>query len=440
MKHRLINALLLLSASLAVAQAPAPIPIQAARSYFDEAQALCRADDGRLWGVSLCGPMMFVDPDTREIVANQADSKGLLKPTGSVYSGTLPAGELVANTAVEWSGAEWTQILWPLPQDQRLRDTLMLHELFHRIQAQIGLAPTRNPDNIQLDTLDGRYTLELEWRALTRALEAQTDADRRAAASDALLFRAERYRIFPDAAVAERALERNEGLAEYTGVRVGNPTADEQTEAALHDLSMHAKDSTFVRSFAYATGPGYGLLLDRYDPAWRDKMKAGGALDTLLAKSLAFTAPRDLHAAFEQRAAVYDDGTLLKAEQQREAARQQRLAAYRAKFIDGPTLTLPLSHMKVEFDPRTLEPLDKSGTIYPGIHVRDDWGALHAPGGALLKPDWSAVIVPAPASIAGTHLEGNGWTLDLEPGWKIVPGARSGDYRAEPEVKTLPAR
>ena len=78
--------------------------------------------------------------------------------------------------------------------------------------------------------------------------------------------RAERYRLFPEAAAQEQALEFNEGLAEYTGVRVGNPTPAQQLQAALRDLSGHVEDRSFVRSFAYATGPAYGLLLDRYLP------------------------------------------------------------------------------------------------------------------------------------------------------------------------------
>ena len=435
MKVRL--AILLFCGTLpsSAAQKPSTIPTATAESYFAEAQAICQADDGRLWGISLCGPMMFVDPDSRFIVASHADGRGVLKPEDGAFIGVLPTDQVMANTATEWSGVPWTQIIWPLPLDKSQRDTLIAHELFHRIQPEIGLAPIRSGDNVQLDILDGRYTIELEWRALTRALEARSDTERRQAAQDALLFRAERYRIFPKAAATERALERNEGLAEYTGVRLGNPTSAQQTDAALRDLSEHAKDSTFVRSFAYATGPAYGLLLDRCDSGWRQAMKLGAAYDLLLANSLAFHPPAQLHAAFEQRASAYDDGPLLKAEQQRDAIRQQRLAILRKQFIDGPTLTLPLKHMQVQFDPRTLQPVDNAGTVYPDMHIVDDWGTLYARTGALVTPDWSAAIVAAPASVAfdsGTRVKGDGWTLDLRPGWKIVPGTRKGDFVVQP--------
>jgi hypothetical protein len=166
-----------------------------------------------LWGVSLCGPMMFVDPRTRSIVANQPDANGVLTLQNGVYIRVLPKSQNLANTATEWSGTHWTQMIWPLPEDQSERDTLMMHELFHRIQDQLKIPLGHGGDNAQLGTPDGRYYLQLEYRALARALNADTDDERRAAVTDSLVFREERYRLFPHAAAEEKALELNEGLA-----------------------------------------------------------------------------------------------------------------------------------------------------------------------------------------------------------------------------------
>lgn len=303
---------------IASTQTSEPTPIETAQTYFAEAQSLCQADHGRLWGVSLCGPIMFVDPTSRFIVASQADAKGVLKPEGNVFVGSLPADQIIANTAVEWSGVHWTQMLWPLPDEKWKRETLIAHELFHRIQGQLNLPKVKGGENAQLDTPDGRYYLQLEWRALARALEARTDKERRNAAGDAVIFRAERYRLFPGAAAQEHALELNEGLAEYTGVKVGNPTPKEQIKAALSDLSSHSDDSTFVRSFAYATGPAYGLLLDRYAPGWRQELKSGEGFEALLQNALQIFLPANLQQAAEQRATQYSGTTLRAAEMVRE--------------------------------------------------------------------------------------------------------------------------
>jgi hypothetical protein len=431
---RVATALLLSTIPLAAsAQTPGTIPIETAQTYFFEAQSLCQADHGQLWGVSLCGPIMFVDPQSRTIVANQSDAKGQLKAEAGVFVGFLPTDQNIANTAVEWSGVYWTQMLWPLPSELRQRDTLISHELFHCIQSQLKLPKVEGRENTQLDTIAGRYYLQLEWRALSRALQAGSDEERRKAAADAVLFRAERYRLFPGADTREQALELNEGLAEYTGVRVGNRTPEEQIEAALDDLSSHRDDSTFVRSFAYATGPAYGLLLDRYLQGWHDQLKRGEGFDALLRNALHIALPANLGLAAERRATQYDGATLRAAETERETRRQLIVAGYRERFIDGPVLTLQFRNMHVQFNPRNLQPLGDAGTIYPNLRISDDWGILDAENGALMKPDWSAVIVVAPSASTGSSLKGDGWTLELKPGWKVIPGPRKADFILVPD-------
>jgi hypothetical protein len=42
------------------------------------------------------------------------------------------------------------------------------------------------------------------------------------------------------------------------------------------------------------------------------------------------------------------------------------------------------------------------------------------------------VRITAPTSLpaAGERkLQGDGWTLELAPGWRVVPGTKRGDYR-----------
>jgi hypothetical protein len=423
MKSRLLATVLALAPLAAAAQS---IPGATAQAYFAEAAALCAADRAQLWGVSLCGPIMFVDPVSRSIVANQADQGQLLRFDNGVYVGTFPAQENIANTAVEWSGVRWTQLLWPLPTDSSVRTTLLLHELFHRIQPQLQLPPPQEAANAHLDTLDGRYWMRLEWRALARALESVSNAERRVAARDALLFRAARRQAFPAAAAQETALELNEGLAEFTGVRLGNTTPAARTQAALRRLTVHVDDPSFVRSFAYATGPAYGLLLDRYAPRWTRRLEAGDEFGSALQAALGVAVHADPRSA-EQRAAQYDGDALRAAEVARAAKRQQIIDEYRARLIDGPVLAIALVEKKLQFSPRNLLPLADVGTVYPYLRVSDVWGVLEAERGALLKSDWSAVIVSAPANEAGPVINGDGWTLTLNPKWKLAPGARNGD-------------
>lgn len=370
------NAALLCFAITTATAAPAQEAIspEIAKQYFAEAATLCKADNGHLWGVSLCGPIMFVDPASRDVVASQADAAGKLRQDAGAFIGTLPADQGVSNTAVEWEGERWTQIMWPLPTQAWRRRILIAHELFHRIHPQLHLPANAEADNAHLSTVDGRVYMQLEWLALAAALQSDSDTARRKAAMDALLFRAARDHAFPSAATQEQALEANEGLAEYTGVMVGAQSAAGQLRAALDDLSAHVGDETFVRSFAYATGPAYGILLDRYAPGWRTHLASGQGFGAMLANALHAETPNDPRQQARARMSAYGGKELQASEIRRDGAHQRRLSAYRAKLIEGPVLVLPLQHMQVQFDPRSLQPLGEAGTVYPTLHLSDDWG------------------------------------------------------------------
>ena len=170
---------------------------------------ICRAS-AALWGASSCGPLMLVDPDTRRAVANQADAAGILKPivTG-LFAGTLAADVVLSNTATDVGGTHWAMVLLPLPSDAAERDVLLAHEAFHRVQPAIGITSADTEGrNGHLDREQGRLWLQLEARALNRALIAlATETDPRPAVRDALAFRAERRRLFSTAAVDEDALD-----------------------------------------------------------------------------------------------------------------------------------------------------------------------------------------------------------------------------------------
>jgi hypothetical protein len=416
---------------LLCAPARARIDEAEAAKVFAEAKAICARDRGALWGRDVCGPILLVDPTDRAVVANSADPGGILQPSGKLYVGTLPDSEILANTPVEWSGTRWTQLLWPLEADSTKRQVLLAHEMFHRIQPELKLTRPEG-GNQHLDDLEGRYLLQLEWRALARALEAKSSAERRAAVADALLFRHERYRLFAAAAAEESALELNEGVPEYTGVKLGLATPEERRRFALHDLSAFVDAPTFVRSFAYATDAAYGLMLDEADPHWRDKLGTGQRLDELLASALRLPAPA--LAELAARASSYDDGTLRKRELARDEAKQQRLRALRAKLVEGPVLILPLDKVSYQFNPQTLQPLGDHGTVFPTARLSDAWGVLEVEDGALLDKKMTVARVSAAGLDASKH-SGAGWRLTLKDGWTLRRGKRKGDWIVQPIAK-----
>ncbi|MBU0616395.1 MAG: hypothetical protein KKI02_01625 [Planctomycetes bacterium] len=344
--------------------------------------------------------------------------------------GGAAAEEPIAGTATEWAGVTWVMLPWPLPEEKRERLHMLVHEMFHRVQPKLGLS-AGNTANRHLDTRDGRVWLQLEWRALQAALQA-SDLKRRQAVADALTFRAYRRSVFPEAAREERAMEALEGLAEYTGVRLSADSEQGAITRALKNFELAKSWPTYTGSFAYVSGAAYGLLLDDAKPDWRKGLAGEVDFGDLLANALGIALPRDLKAAAAERSAAYDAEQLIAAETERETAGLRRLARHRERFVTGPVLIIPIHSMQFQFDPRDIQPLDDLGRVYPKMKMSDAWGILKMDsGGALIAADWSKVTVPAPGDTNARPLTGDGWTLELNEGWRLVPGKRAGDYIVE---------
>ena len=385
-----------------------------ARAYFEEAAALCQREGGRLWGVSLCGPMVFADAETGTIAANR-QTPDAPRPRALGY----------ANTALEWGGNRWSTFIWKMipTDDEVARGRLLLHELFHLVQPELELFVAVLPgENDHLDTSVGRYWLQLEWRALARALQA-SGAERERAVSDALAFRDARRRHFPEAAAREQPSEINEGLAQYTATVAATMSSEAAVENALEQLEQAPEKESFVRTFSYSTGTAYGLLLDIASPGWTRRVKATDDLGELLRTAAELEPSPDAAAVAEG----YGGPELWVAEQERDVERQARVAALRARFVDGPVVTLPRGR-GASFVTLGLTPIPGAGTIYPSYRVSWEWGRLEAEE-VLVSPDGNTLTVPAPFRQEGSTLHGEGWTLTLEPGWSVRAGARSGDFR-----------
>ena len=140
--------------------AMAQVDQQLAQEYFKEAQALCERDGGRLWGVSICRPMVIADRRTQTIATSQRAPEAARPP----LLGLL-------NAPVQWGGATWSAYMWDyvINRPPSRRKELFLHELFHCVQPLLGLIAA-SLDSEHLDAADGRYWLRLEWRALAWAL------------------------------------------------------------------------------------------------------------------------------------------------------------------------------------------------------------------------------------------------------------------------------
>ena len=402
----------------------------AALAAFD---AACRATAPRLWGPRLCGALVLVQPRTRLVVTNRALPGAGLTAAGTVWIGRLPDSVLVANTAFRWHGVEFAMVMLPLPTDAFDRTALLAHESFHRIQASLGLSRHDSPTP-HMDGPDARTWLRLELQALGYALTTSGPTRLRHARS-ALAFRGERRRLFPAFAAGEDSLEIQEGLAEYTGQVVAAWRSGLGPLRHVRAIDAVTRRPSYVRSFAYATGPALGLVLDSLAPGWRGRVARRGSMSALLEEGLQTTASRDAPGAPERgvvaAAAPYGYAAISAAETARERDRLARLAAFRRALVEGPTLHLPANNTNRSFDPNTLVSMDSLGVAYPMGEFQGPWGRLtvdEGSDGALLSADMMLLRVAAPPSTGGRTVRGKGWSLALAEGWDVAPGERAGDF------------
>jgi hypothetical protein len=145
----------------------------------------------------------------------------------------------------------------------------------------------------------------------------------------------------------------------------------------------------------------------------------------LLIRALGVEPAADAAAA----AARYGGAEIRAAEARRDQQRMARVAELRGRFVDGPVLLMPGGGRGFS-DSHGAVVIPDVGTIWFGDYrMTGPWGALEAKNGVLLSSDGRTRRLPAPArSSDGTTITGDGWTLEVAPGWVVREGARRGDY------------
>ena len=392
--------------------AVAQVDQQRAQAYFKEAQALCERDGGRLWGVSICTPMVIGDARTQTFATSQPPPEA-------------PRPKLIGllNGPIQWGDTMWAALTWDTIAAQKPgHRNMFVHESFHIVQRRLGLGVGADSAE-HLDSVEGRYWMRLEWRALARALRESGEA-RALGVRDALAFREARHARFRDKVETERALDINEGLASYTSTVLGAPSRTDAIEDALDLLAEFERGESFVRTFAYASGPAYGLLLDAASAGWVRKVRATDDPAVMLMRALGVQPASDAAAA----AARYGGPELRAAEEQREHGRQARIAELRRQFQDGPVLLMPGGGSGLSNSLGAVV-IPDLGTIYfHAYRMKGPWGTLEADKGVLVTSDGRFRRLPAPVRRDDTTVVGDGWTVEAGPGWLIREGTRPGDY------------
>ncbi len=425
MKQLSVSILLLLSAytvtgqNLQISQDSIPF-------YFNEIKEVTQKNS-QLWDKDLYGAMLLVNPQTREIFANEPDSCGVLVKRGSIYTGILPIEINFANTAIDWNGKSWAMIILPLPHNKQSRINLLAHELFHKAQPSLDFT-IKNADNNHLDQKDGRIYLRLELEALKKAVTSSSKAEMEEYLTNALVFRKYRNSLYSGSDTTENILELNEGIAEYTGQIISGRNKEQAIKNFEKSIDMFMNYPTFVRSFAYQTIPVYGFLLLESKKDWNKEIGVKTNLVDYFINAFNIEMPKDLKKSATNIAEKYNSKTIVTEETAREETNKKLIAEYKFKFIEQPHLKIQFEQMNFSFDPRNIMPLENKGTVYPNIRITDKWGVLTVESGALVSPNWQAISISNPTNIGDKKITGEGWELELADDYCLTKD-EAGNYK-----------
>lgn len=396
-------------------------------TYFNEIKVEANKLQ-QMWATDLYGPMLLVNPNSRQLFANFSDTAGILKQDGKIYSGILPNEINIANTAINWNGRCWAMIMLPLPVNKQDRINLLAHELFHVSQPSLGFQ-LFNTENNHIDQKDGRIYLRLELEALKKTIQTTNEIERKTHLTNALTFRKYRYSLYPGADTTENLLELNEGLAEYTGSVISGRNEKQSIEHFMQSINSFLSNPTFVRSFAYQTIPIYGYLLDNTKKGWNREITIKTNLTDYFIKVFDISLPNDLKKTTDLILNQYNGEVIISEEKTREEKTKKLITEYKSKFITQPHFELVFEQMNVSFDPRNIMPIEDKGTVYPNIRVTDNWGILTVENGALMSSNWDKISVTIPVKNENKNISGDGWTLELKDGYSVTKNENTGNYK-----------
>ena len=395
-------------------------------AVFSEIKAATKKNMS-LWEKDLYWGILLINPQTRQLFANEPDTVGSLKLDGSIYTGILPENVNFANTAIEWNGKSWAIIILPLPENKHKRVDLLAHELFHKAQPSLGFT-SNNLDNNHLDLKDGRIYLRLELEALKKAIQS-SEKEKQQHLTNALIFRKYRNMLYPETDVIENQLELNEGIAEFTGLIISGRNEKQSKEHIVNGINSFYKYPTFLRSFAYHTTPVYGYLLYCKNKNWNKSITTTTNLTDFFIKAFNIIIPPDLTDTVEIISENYNGKTIIQEETVREENNRKKIAELKHKFIELPHFELVFEKMNISFNPTNIMVLEDKGTVYPNMRITDQWGILTVENGALMSPNWDKITITNPIKTEDKKIIGEGWILELTDSYIVEKEETSGNYK-----------
>lgn len=404
-----------------------------ALEYFRKIEAACDADNGKLWGKNLYGPLLFIDRNTRKIIANVQDNDGLLKEKEGIYTGTYPKELIINNATITFGGTLYGMAPLPPEENEYRIISRSIHCLFHRFQQTIGYTSSGFL-TMNMDEKNARLWLKLEWKALSKALNS-TGTEQQLAIRDALIFKGANRECYQKYAADEARFENYEGMATFTTILLSTNSAVEFNKILFDNLDRFYSMQSYSRSYGAIEGALYATLLYRkgfdFKTIRSENIDPGDLVKTIYNVQLPAVC-RDVAGSL---ALNYDITAITAEESKRESDIRERIHSMTSTYTEKPVVLLKLESPYFDFEPEDVHSMDTVGTIYSKMRISDNWGKLTVDkGGCLVSNNLKSLRITAKGIKTNKNrCEGDGWLLMLNPDWEIVQANQ--DYIIRKQVR-----
>ena len=393
---------------------------QKASQYFRSIEEICNRDNGKLWGVNLYGPIMFVERTSRHIIANQPDAEGLLKGKDGIYIGLFPRELILNNAPVVYGGITFAMVPVRPDEDEFRTKSRAVHTLFHCFQESNGVSPVVfNQTN--MDEKEARLWIKLEWKALRIAIISEGEGRLRAI-RDALVFRGSNRELYQEYAMEENRFENYEGLATFTSTKLYSESPMECRKRLLENLDRVYAMQSYARWYGNIHGALYASLLFDAGYDLQTIKKDSIDLGKLVKETYNIELPAICRDVAGSLAFSYDLAEVTREEEERLMLIKERLHTLTSTFTEKTVVYLELVSPYFDFEPENIQPLDTMGTLYSSMRVSDSWGKLTVDkGGCLVSNNYKYLRITAKGfREEKNRVSGEGWNLILNDGWELV--------------------
>lgn len=412
---KIVSLLLLVLASggcsTAQAQVPDSVLSKKASGLFAEAQRVCEADGGKLWGENLWGPVLLVRDSDKLTFTNESALLPVSQKIDTLYCGILDSDIVVAGSAIRFKGSEVAVVPMFDMSDSAMME-VFVHELFHRFQNQHYNMSEVMYDNAHVDTKMGRTLVLCELLELSKAMSSNI-LERKPHIERALAFRKWRWALFPDKSTDECRFEFQEGLALYTQYRICFQDSLKVAQQLCQEVERLLSSPNLSRQYGYNMGAMYACLND-IDPTWRQDASPSMNLSEMAGKLYGI----DISMLEDTTALKQSDSYLrvMEGVDNHEFARQQVLDKINQALLSQSVIYLRTDNYQMGFNPACVLGLNEKGNYFTVIELKGDFGTIYSEYGCLIS---GPPLLVLPSSNIKKIKNSPEFSIELNKGWRL---------------------